>query len=135
MSGQRNIVALGDINYDESAIRILLHGESGDTAEEVRRRARAVQKRAQHKAPFRTGRLRYSISVNTMTVMDGYVAEVTADAPYSLMVEFGRKAIDLKGTRHYLNWQSFAGEVFTQTAAEVPATNFMSEALDAAGDG
>jgi hypothetical protein len=130
--GRRTIFANGTINWDESAIRIMLSGPTGMVSEEVQRRARAVQKRAQYRAPFRTGRLRYSISVNTRYPSEGAIAEIEAKAPYSLYVEFGRKAIDLTGSKHYLNWQGFGGEVFTQTAAAVPATHFMRDALDAA---
>ena len=112
----------------------MLSGPGGMVAEDIQRRARAVQKRAQYRAPFRTGRLRYSISVNTRYPSEGAIAEVTADAPYALMVEFGRRAIDLTGSKHWLNWQGFGGEVFTQTAAAVPAVHFMRDALDAATD-
>lgn len=130
----RLINAKGTIHWDEHQIRVLLSGEGGETMEDIRRRARAVQKRAQRAAPFRTGRLRYSISVNTRSPIEGAVAEVTADAPYALMVEFGRRAISLVGSGHYLNWQGREGEVFTQTAKAVPATHFMLQALDEARD-
>lgn len=132
--GRRTIVAFGGVVWDNNAIRLMLSGETGDTAEEIRRRARAVQKRAQYKAPFRTGRLRYSISVNTVSAQDGYTAEVTADAPYAAMVEYGRKRIDLTGTKRWLYWEGPTGSVFTQTAAAVPGVYFMRDALDAAAD-
>jgi len=132
MPGAKRVhFAMGAINYDHSAIKIMLSGETGETAEEVRRRARAVQKRAQYKAPFRTGRLRYSISVNTMSVAEGYVAEITADAPYALMVEFGRRRVE-PVEKKWLHWLGNYGDVFAKSAAAVAPVPFMRDALDAA---
>lgn len=134
MAGNRTIFADGEIHWDEGKIRILLSGQTGDVSKEIQRRARAVQKRAQYKAPFRTGELRHSISVNTRYPSEGAVAEVTASAPHALAVEFGRKRIDLTGSKHWLSWQGDTTTVFTQTAAAVPGVHFMRDALDAAKD-
>ena len=136
MPGRRTIFQGGSVDWDEGKIRILLSGPDGMVSKEIQRRARAVQKRAQYKAPFRTGELRHSISVNTRYPPEGAIAEVSASAPHALAVEFGRKRIDLTGSKHWLSWQGDAGTtVFTQTAAAVPGVHFMRDALDAAGDG
>ena len=132
MAGRRTIFADGHIELDEGKIRIMLSGPSGMVSHEIQRRARAVQKRAQYKAPFRTGELRHSISVNTRYPHEGAIAEVTASAPHALAVEFGRKKIDLTGSKHWLSWQGDGATVFTQTAAAVPGVHFMRDALDAA---
>lgn len=132
--GRRNIFAGGHVEWYDHEIRILLTGPTGETSQEIQRRARAVQRRAQSRAPVRTGALRSSISVNTRYPSEGAVAEITAEAPYALAVEFGRRKIDLRGSKNYLRWTGDLGDVFTQTAAAVPATNFMRDALDAASD-
>jgi hypothetical protein len=134
MPGRRTIFALGHVEWHETQIRILLSGPEGEVSQEVQRRARAVQKRAQYKAPFRTGTLRHSISVNTRYPPEGAVAEIVAEAPYAGFVEFGRKRIDLTGTGRWLHWEGDFSPVFTQTAEAVPATHFMRDALDAADE-
>ena len=134
MAGRRTIFAGGHINWDEGQIRVLLSGPGGETSTEIQRRARAVQRRAQYHAPFRTGTLRSSIHVNTRYPSTGAVADITAEAPYSVVVEFGRRRIDLSGSKHWLYWQGDFTDVFTQTAEAVPATHFMSQALDAVED-
>lgn len=136
MAGKRTIEARGDIriDWDEGQIRAMLSGEAGETSQEIQRRARAVQRRAQTAAPFRTGELRYSIHVDTRYPSEGAAAEIIADAPHALAVEFGRRKIDLKGSKHFLNWAGDSGEVFTQTAAAVGGVHFMRDALDEAKD-
>lgn len=128
----RTIFASGDIDWNETEIRILLTGPDGETSQEIQRRARAVQRRAQSAAPVRTGALRSSISVNTRSPAEGAVAEITASAPYALAVEFGRRAIDISGGTHWLHWEGDFSDVFTQTARAVGATHFMRDSLDAA---
>lgn len=135
MAGRRTIFAGGHIDWNEGQIRILLSGPEGETSQEIQRRARAVQKRAQYRAPQRTGELRHSISVNTRYPHDGAVADITAEAPHAIFVEFGRRAIDLRGSKKYLHWQGDAGPVFTQYASAVGPTHFMRDALDAADEG
>ena len=134
MAGRRTIFAGGHVDWDEGQIRILLAGPEGETSQEIQRRARAVQKRAQYKAPFRTGELRHSISVNTRYPSEGAVADITASAPHAMMVEFGRRRVDLTGSGKYLHWQGDLSEVFTQTAAAVAPVPFMRDALDAASE-
>lgn len=134
MAGNRTIFAGGSIEWDEGKIRILLTGPEGDVSDEIQRRARAVQRRAQYKAPFRTGELRHSIHVDTRYPSEGAVADITADAPHALYVEFGRRKIDLTGSGHWLNWTGDLSDVFTQTAAAVPGVHFMRDSLDAAKD-
>lgn len=129
----RTIFAGGRIDWDDGAIRILLTGPSGETSQEIQRRARAVQRRAQSAAPSKTGALRSSISVNTRNASEGAVAEITSDAPYALAVEFGRRAIDLSG-RRFMWFQGDKGDVFTQHVAAVGATHFMRDALDEAAN-
>ena len=129
----RTIFAGGNINWDEGQLRILLSGPGGETSEEVQRRARAVQKRAQRGAPFRTGTLRYSISVNTRYPPDGAVAEITADADHALVIELGRGEVSAKpGSK--LAWTGDQGEVFANSARAVPGVHYMENALDEAGD-
>ena len=56
---------------------------------EVERRAERVLFVAQQLAPVRTGRYRASITVTSGTRATGAYAQVTANAPYSVFVEFG----------------------------------------------
>jgi hypothetical protein len=132
----RSIRAVGDVRWDEGQIRILLSGPGGETSEEIQRRARAVQRRAQSRAPIgATGNLRGSITVNTRYPSEGAEADITAEAPYAGFVEFGRRSIDLMGTNKWLRWMDGGTEIFAQKVKAVGATHFMSEALDEAGDG
>lgn len=131
MAGRRTITANGRINWDEGQIRILLSGPGGETSQEIQRRARAVQKRAQYKAPFRTGELRSSISVNTRYPPEGAVAEITADAPHALVVESGRREIRAAPGK-WLSWQGDVTTVFAKTAAAIAPVPYMRDALDAA---
>jgi hypothetical protein len=130
VAGKRSIFAAGHIDWNEGQIRILLAGPTGEMSADIQRRARAVQKRAQRGAPVRTGELRSSIGVNTRYPSEGAVAEITASAPYSLVVEFGRGRVTPKSGM-WLHWQGDIAEVFAKEAAAVPATNFMVDALDA----
>jgi len=134
VAGNRTIFAAGDVKWNEGQIRILLSGPGGETSQEIQRRARAVQKRAQYRAPVRTGELKHSISVNTRYPAEGAVAEITASAPHAMFVEFGRREVDLRGSKKYLHWTDPA-PTFTQQADAVPGVYFMRDALDAAGDG
>jgi hypothetical protein len=135
VAGNRTIFAAGEVNWDEGQIRILLSGPEGETSQEIQRRARAVQKRAQYRAPTRTGQLKHSISVNTRYPSSGASADITAEAPYAAFVEFGRKAVDLRGTKKYLHWTGQGGvPVFTQYADAVEGVHFMRDALDEAKD-
>jgi hypothetical protein len=131
----RTIFAGGDIEWHENQIRIMLAGPEGETSQEIQRRARAVQKRAQRAAPYKTGHLRGSISVNTTYPSEGAAADITANAPYALAVEFGRRAIDLTGSKKYLSWQGEGGTIVRQKVRAVAATHFMQRALDETGDG
>lgn len=131
--GRRTIFAGGSIEWDDGAIRVLLSGPGGETSTEIQRRARAVQRRAQYAAPVKTGGLRSSIHVNTRFPSEGAVADITAEAPNALYVEFGRKAIDLTGTRRYMHWIENGHFIFTQRVAAVAPTHFMLNALDEAG--
>jgi hypothetical protein len=128
----RTIFTGGHVDWHESQIRILLSGPTGEVSQEIQRRARAVQRRAQSAAPSRTGALRASIHINTRYPSEGAVAEIIADAPHALYVEFGRRAIDMTGTGKFLHWLGPNGSVFAQVVAAVPATHFMRDALDAA---
>jgi len=94
-----------------------------------------VQRRAQYRVPVRTGQLKHSIHVNTRYPSEGAVADITADAPHAVYVEFGRKAIDLRGSKQWLHWFGPDGApVFTQQADAVPAVHYMRDALDEAAD-
>lgn len=131
----RSIFAGGRIDWNEGAIRILLSGPEGETSQDIQRRARAVQRRAQGAAPVRTGELRSSIHVNTVSAADGAAAEITADAWHALYVEFGRRPINIAGGSHWLNWISDTGDnVFAQAVERVPARHFMLNALDEAAN-
>jgi hypothetical protein len=133
VAGRRTIFASGSINWNEGQIRIMLSGSGGEVANDTARRARAVQKRAQRRAPFRTGRLRYSISVsNDTSSTDGPTSTVTAGADYSMMVEFGRSTVRPAGKRLY--WQGDFGPVFALEAGPVGEVPFMREALDAVNE-
>ena len=131
----RTIFAGGRIDWDDGQIRILLSGPEGETSQDIQRRARAVQRRAQSKAPVRTGELRSSISVNTTSPSDGAKAEITADAWHALYVEFGRTSV-VTGGGHYLSWRSdlTGGDVFVQAVKGIGAIHFMRDALDEAAD-
>jgi hypothetical protein len=130
----RTIFAGGRINWDEGQIRILLAGPSGETSTEIRRRATAVSKRAKRGAPMRTGTLRRSIHVNTRYPSQGAVADITADAPYSIPVEAGRSRVEAR-SGSALHWNgSFGGDKFSMWAGPVGATHFMRNALDEAAD-
>lgn len=129
----RTIFAGGHIDWNEGQIRIMLSGPGGETSREIQRRARAVQRRAQSKAPNKTGELRHSISVNTTYPSEGAAADVTATAPHALYVEFGRKRVT-PTTKKWLHWTGDFGDVFTKEAASVAAVHYMRDALDAFGD-
>jgi hypothetical protein len=128
----RTIYAEGHIEWHEGEIKTLLVGPGGETSADIQRRARAVQRRAQYRAPFRTGLLRHSISVNTRNPPDGAVASITSKAPYSMMVEFGRRRVTPSGK--FLVWENNGVPVFAKAAAAVSETPFMRDALDAAAD-
>jgi hypothetical protein len=133
LAGRRLIFAGGRIDWNEGQIRILLSGPGGETSEEVQRRARAVQKRAQRGAPYKTGELRRSISVNTRYPSEGAVADITASARHAIPVEFGRGRVDRGGG--WLVWQGDYETVFTHTAAAIAARPYMRPALDAVEEG
>ncbi len=128
----RTIFAQGSINWDENAIRIMLSGPGGEVSADIQRRARAVQRRAQYLAPVRTGQLRSSIHVNTRHPSEGAVADITADAPYGLYVEFGRRESTPRD-RKVLYW-SGPPPVFALAAERVEEVPFMRNALDAFDD-
>lgn len=127
------IFAGGHIDWHEGTIRILLSGPSGEVSDDIQRRARAVQRRAQSKAPFHTGELRSSIHVNTRYPSEGAVADITAEAPHSLMVEFGRRH-QYPTNKKYLHWQGDDGPVFVLSAGPIDEVPFMRDALDEAVD-
>ncbi|MFY1686495.1 HK97 gp10 family phage protein [Plantactinospora sp. WMMB782] len=58
---------------------------------ECERRAELVRWTAQQIAPVRTGRYRASMTVTSGTRTRGAYARVTANAPYSVYVEFGNR--------------------------------------------
>lgn len=130
---RRTIFAGGRIIYHESAIRILLSGQSGETSADIRRRARAVQKRAQRAAPKRTGALRRSISVNTRYPMDGAVATISATAPHASVIEFGRGVIT-PTVKKRLWWEGMDSPRGALSVRAVAPSNFMRDSLDAADD-
>lgn len=133
-SRRRTIVATGSIQWDEGAIRILLDSEQGEVGVDLTRRARAVQKRAQRKAPLHTGLLRGSIQLDPMTHdADGPSITITASAPYAAMVEFGRGEVR-PVNKQWLHWQGDFTDVFTLTARPVAAVPFMRDALDAVNE-
>jgi hypothetical protein len=134
MAGRRIIFAGGDLEINEGAVRLLLSGPGGETSLEIQRRARAVQKRAQYAAPYRTGALRHSISVNTRHPTEGAVADVTADAPHALVIEFGRKRIT-PTNKEWLHWQGDFTDVFAKESRAVAGIHYMERALDAAAEG
>lgn len=130
MPSGRTIFAEGYIDWDEGKIKVMLTGPTGEVSTEIQRRARAVQRRAQTLAPVRTGELRSSISVNTRYPSDGAEADITAEAPYSMFVEFGRRRVTPSGK--FLHWTGDSGtDVFARSAAAVPGKHFMARALDA----
>ncbi|MGH3427350.1 MAG: HK97 gp10 family phage protein [Mycobacteriales bacterium] len=64
----------------------------------VRGRANEIAGRARVLAPVRTGRYKASIKVRDSRGWDGRVAaDVTADAPYSVVVEVGRRDVHNRG--------------------------------------
>lgn len=134
MAGRRIIFANGDIELNEGAITLLLSGPGGETSLEIQRRARAVQKRAQYAAPYRTGELRHSISVNTRHPHEGAVADVTADAPHALVIEFGRKKVTPTNGQ-WLAWTGDFTDVFVKESRAVAGIHYMARALDAAAEG
>lgn len=127
---RRSIFASGQIIWNEGQIRILLDTQEGEVGQDIARRARAVQKRAQRRAPMRTGRLRSSISVSNGVGSDGPESTITASAPYALMVEFGRREVR-PVNKTWLHWAGDFSDVFALSAAAVPAVPFMRESLDA----
>jgi hypothetical protein len=137
VAGRRIIFAGGRIDWNEGQVRILLSGPQGEVSTEIRRRATAVQKRAQRAAPMRTGTLKHSIHVNTRYPPEGAVAEVTADADHAVVVEFGRGESKAR-TGSALHWDGsgldVGGQKFSMWAGPVPAVYYMRDALDAFED-
>lgn len=64
----------------------------------MRQQANAIADRARLLAPVRTGRYKASIAVRESRAWDGRLAaDVTADVPYSTVVEVGRRDIINRG--------------------------------------
>ena len=131
MAGKRLIFAGGHIDINEGQMRILLSGPGGETSQEIQRRARAVQKRAQYAAPYRTGTLRHSIGINTTHPTEGAVADIVATAPHAIIIEFGRKTVR-PTNKSWLHWQGDFTDVFAQESRAVAGLHFMERSLDAA---
>lgn len=129
---RRTIFASGGIEWDEGAIRLMLDSEGGEVGVDLTRRARAVQKRAQRKAPVgATGNLRGSIQLDPMEHgSDGPSISVSATASYAAMVEFGRREVR-PVHKQWLHWQGDFTDVFTLSARAVAPVPFMRDALDA----
>ena len=133
MAGRRVIFAGGRLDINEGEVRILLSGPTGEVSRDIQRRARAVQKRAQYAAPYRTGELRHSISVNTRYPSEGAVADISADAPHALVIELGRKKVEAR-SGGWLTWDGDFTTVFTKSSRAVAGVHYMLRALDAADD-
>lgn len=86
---------------------------------------------------MRTGELRRSIHVNTHYPSEGAVADITADAPHSVVVEFGRGE-SKAGRGSALHWDGGGlgeGGVFSMKARPVGGVHYMRNALDAFDQG
>lgn len=131
---RRIIFASGHIEWYEGQLRALLASPAGETSQEIRRRAVAVQKRAKRAAPKgETGELSREIHVSMRYPATGAVATISADAPHASVVEFGRgRIVPVRANR--LWWEGMASPVGALSVRAVPATNFMRDSLDAAKD-
>jgi hypothetical protein len=123
--------ASGHLEVHEGQMTILLSSPGGETGQDIQRRARAVQKRAQYAAPYRTGELRHSISVNTTSPHEGAAADISANAPHAIIIEFGRKKVEATN-KSWLHWTGDFSDVFTKSSRAVAGIHYMERALDAA---
>ena len=130
----RVIFASGHIEVHEGVVHTLLAGPTGEVSQDIQRRARAVQKRAQYAAPMRTGELRHSIHVNTRYPPEGAEAEVYADAEHASVIEFGRGVITPKN-KEWLYWEGDFTGVFSKKSRAVAGIHYMARSLDAADGG
>jgi hypothetical protein len=131
VAGRRIIIAGGHLEVNEGAVRLLISSPSGEVSQDIQRRARAVQKRAQYAAPMRTGQLRHSIHVNTRYPPEGAESEVYADAPHASVIEFGRKKVT-PTNKTWLHWQGDFTDVFAKSSRAVGGIHYMERSLDAA---
>lgn len=91
--------------------------------------ARAVQRRAQVYAPYRTGALVASITVTKVRGGQRTTYVVSPHVPYATYQEFGTGPIFPKRPGGVLVWTARTGEVvFARHTRGVPAVHFMQRA-------
>ena len=90
-----SVLQPGDVIYDETALRQLLAGPDGAVAQDLARRAIAVESQAKRNASGRpgpnvdTGRLRSSISWRLGQDAQGVYADIGTGVPYGRILELG----------------------------------------------
>lgn len=134
--GRRTTFQTGHLDIDDAGIRLMVRGQDGEVAKDIRRRGWIVFKRVQRAAPVgSTGKLRRGLGMEMRETPTGPQAAITSDADHTLVVEFGRKESKPIETKA-LHWQrsGMPEGQFALSAKAVPETGFMRRSLDAAAD-
>lgn len=130
--GRRTTFQAGYVEIDDVAIRTMVRGRDGEVAQDIRRRGWIVFKRVQRAAPVgETGALRRGLSMEMRDTPQGPQAAIISDAGHTLVVEFGRRAVE-PIEKKALHWVGRGNAVFSLSAKAVPAKSFMRSSLDAA---
>ena len=86
--------------FNDGEVGAMLRGSQGEVAQDVQRRAYAVQKRMKRLAPVWSGQLQRGIRVESArSAPDGPAARVVSDAPHTLVAELGRGPVVASGAR------------------------------------
>lgn len=97
--GRLTIAKNVGLNFDRNAVAIMLYGTNGEVAQDIQRRAYAVQKRMKRLAPVKTGELRDSIRVTSLQeTARGPMSKVYSDVPHAIVAEVGRRSVKASGT-------------------------------------
>lgn len=99
MAGKRTIhIAGGTLIWDDGEIGIMLRGTNGEVAQDIQRRAYAVQKRMKRLAPVWSGELQRGIHVESVrSTPDGPASRIISDAPHTIVAEVGRGPVVASG--------------------------------------
>lgn len=81
----------------DGEVAVMLRSANGEVAQDVQRRAYAVQKRMKRLAPVWTGALRDGIHVQSSVGPNGPVSHVISEAPHTLVAELGRGPVSAGG--------------------------------------
>lgn len=130
----------------ESAVTVLLRGKNGEVAQDVQRRAYAVQKRAKRAAPYRYGTLRRGIKVESVRESPiGPYSTVTSTAKHTWYVIAGRPEVtrgldqvvysgEYRDSLKFFPKRGSREPIFRNKVKAVKPNQFMENSIDAALD-